>query len=214
METARMIVERGGAVCIFPRAPGSAAAPSAPPKRGVGRLALQTGAPVLPTAVLGTEHVRRGWRIRRARSRSAWPGDDLPARRGALAGAGGDGHGADLAQRAAAVGRPRRPAADAPRRRDRRRQLGDRGRGPAGPRRPRGPARHPHRRAGGRARRGAREPALPPGRPAPDSIDVRQPRKIELAGLDLVCLAIPPARCRRRSGRSPTGSAAAPRCCC
>jgi glycerol-3-phosphate dehydrogenase len=27
-------------------------------------LALQTGAPVIPTAVLGTEHVRRGWRIR------------------------------------------------------------------------------------------------------------------------------------------------------
>jgi glycerol-3-phosphate dehydrogenase (NAD(P)+) len=34
------------------------------PRRGVGRLALETGAPVLPMAVLGTEHVRRGWRIR------------------------------------------------------------------------------------------------------------------------------------------------------
>jgi glycerol-3-phosphate dehydrogenase (NAD(P)+) len=33
-------------------------------KRGVGRLALQTGAPVIPAAVLGTEDVRRGWRIR------------------------------------------------------------------------------------------------------------------------------------------------------
>ena len=37
---------------------------SGEPKRGVGRLALQTGAPVIPAAVLGTEHVRRGWRIR------------------------------------------------------------------------------------------------------------------------------------------------------
>jgi hypothetical protein len=30
----------------------------------MGRLALQTGAPVIPVAVLGTEAVRRGWRIR------------------------------------------------------------------------------------------------------------------------------------------------------
>src|ERR1019366_9685713 len=35
-----------------------------PPRRGMGRLALQTGAPVIPVAVLGTEAVRRGWRIR------------------------------------------------------------------------------------------------------------------------------------------------------
>ena len=34
------------------------------PKRGVGRLALQTGAPVVPVAVTGTEHARDGWRIR------------------------------------------------------------------------------------------------------------------------------------------------------
>jgi glycerol-3-phosphate dehydrogenase (NAD(P)+) len=34
------------------------------PKRGVGRLALQTGAPVVPVAVIGTEAIRRGWRIR------------------------------------------------------------------------------------------------------------------------------------------------------
>ncbi len=34
------------------------------PRRGVGRLALETGAPVVPVAVIGTEAVRRGWRIR------------------------------------------------------------------------------------------------------------------------------------------------------
>ena len=34
------------------------------PKRGVGRLALETGAPVVPVAVIGTEAIRRGWRIR------------------------------------------------------------------------------------------------------------------------------------------------------
>jgi 1-acyl-sn-glycerol-3-phosphate acyltransferase len=64
METARGIVERGGTVCIFPEGTRTRRGTLAEPKRGVGRLALQTGAPVIPTAVIGTEHVRRGWRIR------------------------------------------------------------------------------------------------------------------------------------------------------
>src|SRR4029077_795622 len=64
METARQVVERGGAVCIFPEGTRIRRGTLAAPKRGVGRLALQTGAPVIPTAVLGTEDVRRGWRIR------------------------------------------------------------------------------------------------------------------------------------------------------
>ncbi|HMC50394.1 MAG TPA: 1-acyl-sn-glycerol-3-phosphate acyltransferase [Solirubrobacterales bacterium] len=64
METARLLVERGGAVCIFPEGTRIRSGSLGEPKRGVGRLALQTGAPVIPAAVLGTEHVRRGWRIR------------------------------------------------------------------------------------------------------------------------------------------------------
>jgi glycerol-3-phosphate dehydrogenase (NAD(P)+) len=64
METARLAVERGGAVCIFPEGTRIRRGTLATPKRGVGRLALQTGVPVLPTAVYGSEHVRRGWRIR------------------------------------------------------------------------------------------------------------------------------------------------------
>ena len=64
MDTARQIVERGGTVCIFPEGTRIRGGSLAEPKRGVGRLALETGAPVLPTAVVGTEHVRRGWRIR------------------------------------------------------------------------------------------------------------------------------------------------------
>lgn len=63
METARLIVERGGAVCIFPEGTRIRSGALGSPKRGVGRLALQTGAAVLPVAVIGTEHVRRGWRI-------------------------------------------------------------------------------------------------------------------------------------------------------
>jgi glycerol-3-phosphate dehydrogenase (NAD(P)+) len=64
METARIVVQRGGTVCIFPEGTRIRSGTLAAPRRGVGRLALQTGAPVLPTAVYGTEHVRRGWRIR------------------------------------------------------------------------------------------------------------------------------------------------------
>jgi glycerol-3-phosphate dehydrogenase (NAD(P)+) len=64
METARRAVERGGTVCIFPEGTRIRRGTLAAPKRGVGRLALQTGAPVVPAAVFGSERVRRGWRIR------------------------------------------------------------------------------------------------------------------------------------------------------
>lgn len=64
MQTARQVVERGGTVCIFPEGTRIRRGTLAHPKRGVGRLALQTGAPVVPAAVVGSEHVRRGWRVR------------------------------------------------------------------------------------------------------------------------------------------------------
>jgi glycerol-3-phosphate dehydrogenase (NAD(P)+) len=64
MQTARLAIERGGTVCIFPEGTRIRRGTLANPKRGVGRLALQTGAPVVPTAVFGSEHVRRGWRLR------------------------------------------------------------------------------------------------------------------------------------------------------
>jgi glycerol-3-phosphate dehydrogenase (NAD(P)+) len=65
VKTALALLERGDAVVIFPegtriRRPdelGNA-------KRGVGRLVLETGAPVVPVAVTGTDRARRGWRIR------------------------------------------------------------------------------------------------------------------------------------------------------
>jgi glycerol-3-phosphate dehydrogenase (NAD(P)+) len=64
MATAREILERGDVVVIFPE--GTRVRPGAlgTPKRGVGRLALETGAPVVPVSVIGTEAIRRGWRIR------------------------------------------------------------------------------------------------------------------------------------------------------
>ncbi|MDX6632675.1 MAG: glycerol-3-phosphate dehydrogenase [Solirubrobacterales bacterium] len=64
MQTARLIVERGGTVVIFPEGTRIRSGSLGRPKRGVGRLALETGAPVLPVAVQGSENVRRGLRIR------------------------------------------------------------------------------------------------------------------------------------------------------
>jgi 1-acyl-sn-glycerol-3-phosphate acyltransferase len=64
IDTARMIVERGGTVIIFPEGTRIRTGSLGRPKRGVGRLALETGAPVLPIAVMGSEEVRRGWKIR------------------------------------------------------------------------------------------------------------------------------------------------------
>jgi glycerol-3-phosphate dehydrogenase (NAD(P)+) len=64
MDTARLTLERGGSVCIFPEGTRIRSGSLGTPKRGVGRLALETGATVLPVTVHGTEQVRRGWRIR------------------------------------------------------------------------------------------------------------------------------------------------------
>ncbi len=64
VKTAKAILARGDIVLIFPE--GTRIRPGAlgRAKRGVGRLALETGAPVVPIAVIGTEAVRKGWRIR------------------------------------------------------------------------------------------------------------------------------------------------------
>src|SRR4051812_43185466 len=83
--TALGILERGGAICIFPEGTRIRSGSLARPKRGVGRLALESGARVVPVAVFGSEHVRRGWRIRprkvtmRAGRAMSFPRTDSPS---------------------------------------------------------------------------------------------------------------------------------------
>jgi len=195
MLTARMIAERGGAVCIFPEGTRIRRGPLANPKRGVGRLALQTGAVVIPTAVLGTEHVRRGWRIRprkvkvrlgppmtfpRAEEPSPalaetvtariWPNVLLQWE---------DLGGLPPMRRAAVIGAGSWGTAVAVllARGGLEVQLGART-----------PERVEELIEDGENRR------YLPGVPLPESIDVRPASAIELAGLDLICLAIPSAQ--------------------
>ena len=64
MKTARALLERGEVVVIFPEGTRIKRGSLGRPHKGVGRLALESGAPVVPVAVTGSERARRGWRIR------------------------------------------------------------------------------------------------------------------------------------------------------
>jgi len=62
--TALALLERGQAVVIFPEGTRIRTGSLAKPKRGVGRLALQSGKPVVPIAVTNSERARNGWLIK------------------------------------------------------------------------------------------------------------------------------------------------------
>jgi 1-acyl-sn-glycerol-3-phosphate acyltransferase len=195
MLTARMIAERGGAVCVFPEGTRIRRGTLADPKRGVGRLALQTGAVVIPTAVLGTEEVRRGWRIRPRKCKvrlgppMTFPRAEEPSP--ALAETvtariwpnvllqWEDLGGLPPMRRAAVIGAGSWGTAVAVllARGGLEVQLGART-----------PERAEELIEDGENRR------YLPGVPLPESIDVRPASAIELAGLDLICLAIPSAQ--------------------
>ena len=61
LETARVVLRQGGLLALFPegtriRDPDNLGHP----RRGAGRLALETGAPLVPCAIAGTEKIFRG----------------------------------------------------------------------------------------------------------------------------------------------------------
>ena len=217
METARLVLERGGTVVIFPE--GTRIRTGSLARRGAASAASRSrpGRAVLPVAVHGTEQVRRGWRIRPRKVKPARrQADDLSPHRAALAGARRDRDRADLAEHRAPVGVAGRPAAAAQGGGDRRRELGHRGRRAARARRARGRSSEPAaRRRPSEIRKQARERRLPargraPRRGSRSSARARSSSRAATWSAS----RCPRRRCRPWSARSPTGSARAPRCCC
>ena len=60
-KTAHAILGRGDIVLMYPEGGRSRSGELGKPKRGLGRLALESGAPVVPTAIVGT-HKARNWK--------------------------------------------------------------------------------------------------------------------------------------------------------
>jgi 1-acyl-sn-glycerol-3-phosphate acyltransferase len=72
-ETARTILERGGCVGMYVEGGRSRTGDlSERPRRGIGRLALESGAPVVPVAIHGSSHVRNWKRLQFPRVRVAF----------------------------------------------------------------------------------------------------------------------------------------------
>ena len=69
IETAKALLARGELLLIFPEGHRIRSRTLGRARRGLGRLALETGVPVIPVSVLGTDRVRKGWRVRPAKVR-------------------------------------------------------------------------------------------------------------------------------------------------
>jgi 1-acyl-sn-glycerol-3-phosphate acyltransferase len=85
--TANGILERGGAIVMYCEGGRSRSGElSQQPKRGIGRLALESGAPVVPVAIHGSSHVRNWKRLQfpkvsvRYGDVIRWPQVDEPTR--------------------------------------------------------------------------------------------------------------------------------------
>ena len=64
METARILVEQGEMLLIYAEGGRSRSQELGEPKPGIGRIALETGAPIVPVAIYGSEHARQWKRLR------------------------------------------------------------------------------------------------------------------------------------------------------
>jgi 1-acyl-sn-glycerol-3-phosphate acyltransferase len=64
LKTAAAILDRGDSILMFPEGTRIRPGSLGKPKRGAGRLVLESGAPVVPVAVIGTENVRKGILLR------------------------------------------------------------------------------------------------------------------------------------------------------
>ena len=60
-KTAHTVLDRDGALLMYAEGGRSRTGDLGEPKRGVGKIALESGAPVIPVAIHGSAHVR-GWR--------------------------------------------------------------------------------------------------------------------------------------------------------
>lgn len=67
--TVKAVLARGDAVVIFPEGTRIRTPQLGTPKRGVGRFALECGAPVVPIAIHGSERARRGFVVRPVKCR-------------------------------------------------------------------------------------------------------------------------------------------------
>ncbi|HEX5526671.1 MAG TPA: lysophospholipid acyltransferase family protein [Solirubrobacterales bacterium] len=61
IETARILVEQGEMLLVYAEGGRSRSGEMGEPKPGIGRIALETGAPIVPVALQGSERVR-GWK--------------------------------------------------------------------------------------------------------------------------------------------------------
>jgi 1-acyl-sn-glycerol-3-phosphate acyltransferase len=76
METARILVDQGEMLLVYAEGGRSRSGELGKPKPGIGRIALETGIPIVPVCIHGSERVR-GWKRLRFPRVTIWFGEPL-----------------------------------------------------------------------------------------------------------------------------------------